>query len=999
MILPEDINFIPSQPEGVIWAKTYWDKTEMVSRWLPLWQHLDDAGAVAEYLWDHWLSPSVRGMIAQTFNGEQNAKRITTFLAGAHDIGKATPAFAVSTSKHWVRLRDDIRKSGLPLQNDIPDRKKLPHGLASHIIMSNWLQERFGWVSMKTHQLAVIIGGHHGVPPDVRQVTDASYMEKLLGEQKWKSTQFRLLDRTARVFEINDALLSGMSEIAIPQTIQVLLTALVMIADWQASDVELFSMPLLGDQPIGGIHRIQSALAKIDLPLPWKPLLVEEEIDKRLRSRFSLPSSVVARPIQRATAEIALSIDIPGILVIEAPMGEGKTEAALLAAESLAQRSGASGCFVALPTQATTDAMFIRVLKWLEKLPQVGNDIVESAHSIILMHSKATLNNSFRDLNFKGEIVGIEQDNIDVSSNIEEQDTVNINPYVNNWTKGRKKGLLADFVVGTIDQLLFTSLKTRHLALRHLGVAGKVVILDEVHAYDVFMSVYLKRALEWLGAYGIPVILLSATLPDAKKRDLISAYQQGQNSQLSIARSSFEPEKSSWASPLSVSKQKSDLSLSGYSQNNHSNIENTYPLLTYLKNGKYVSTHVASSTREYHISLSTMSDSNEDLLSSLEYLMADGGCVLIVRNTVWRAQQTALFLRQSFGDDVRLVHSRFIGHHRIQNDQWLLDNFGAPSFIDHRAKQRPSRAIVVGTQVLEQSLDIDFDLLISDIAPIDLLLQRIGRLHRHKRGENESQRPSRLRSPKCIIVGVSDWDSNPPKISDGLTKIYSESSLLRSAALILEKVNKSTPLDLPRDIKSLVENGYSNDPLGPDKWQEAMKDARKKEQKEIDKLYDKAKIFLLNSPQDPGSSIMGWLNAGIGEVDDTSSGIAQVRNGDDSFEVILLMLDSNNQLRIPDGPHKYAGEVIPIDQNLEYPVAQAVAGCVIRLPSWYTRGTQGEQLIYILEHEYYIQEWQNNQLLRGQLILPIKSEGTLINGAYFKYGIQYGLEIEKSDRV
>ncbi|MEE2048662.1 CRISPR-associated helicase/endonuclease Cas3, partial [Nocardiopsis tropica] len=92
------------------------------------------------------------------------------------------------------------------------------------------------------------------------------------------------------------------------------------------------------------------------------------------------------------------------------------------------------------------------------------------------------------------------------------------------WLRGRKKGMLSSFAVGTVDQLLFTGLKSKHLALRHLAMAGKVVVIDEAHAYDTYMNAYLDRALSWLGRYGVPVVVLSATLPARRRRELAEAY-------------------------------------------------------------------------------------------------------------------------------------------------------------------------------------------------------------------------------------------------------------------------------------------------------------------------------------------------------------------------------------------------------------------------------------------------------------------------------------------
>lgn len=200
----------------------------------------------------------------------------------------------------------------------------------------------------------------------------------------------------------------------------------------------------------------------------------------------------------------------PGVMVVEAPMGIGKTEAALAAAEVLAYRFHCGGLIVALPTMATTDAMFGRVLAWVRSLP--------SPHqlSMYLAHSKAALNDEAGTLprHCAGHLY-------------DEQGKASAAAVAMGWLSGRKKGVLSTFVVATIDQVLFGALRSRHLALRHLALAGKVVIVDEVHAADAYMRAYLCRALQWLGAYGTPVVLLSATLPPDQREELLNAYESG----------------------------------------------------------------------------------------------------------------------------------------------------------------------------------------------------------------------------------------------------------------------------------------------------------------------------------------------------------------------------------------------------------------------------------------------------------------------------------------
>ena len=215
------------------------------------------------------------------------------------------------------------------------------------------------------------------------------------------------------------------------------------------------------------------------------------------------------RDVQSKLADAVNNAKNPGIVILEAPMGLGKTEAALIAAETLAAKSGRSGLFFGLPTQATSNGIFPRIAQWLKSLSQD----MEEKRALRLVHGKAFLNDFYTGLA--------------KASNMDEDGEERGSFVVNQWFAGKKVAIMDDFVVGTVDQLLIMALKQKHLALRHLGLSKKIVVIDEVHAYDAYMDQYLNMALEWLGAYNVPVILLSATLPKKSRADFIDHYLMG----------------------------------------------------------------------------------------------------------------------------------------------------------------------------------------------------------------------------------------------------------------------------------------------------------------------------------------------------------------------------------------------------------------------------------------------------------------------------------------
>ncbi|WP_432246676.1 CRISPR-associated endonuclease Cas3'' [Streptomyces sanyensis] len=152
----------------VVWAKH--DRDD--DGWLPLWRHMADSAAVAGVLWDQWLPARVREFVSAPLpEGERDGRRLVVWLAGVHDIGKVTPAFACQVEP----LADRMRGAGLGMATQRqmgPDRRMARHGLAGQLLLQEWLEECHGWPGRATAQFGVVVGGHHGVPPDHAQIHD-----------------------------------------------------------------------------------------------------------------------------------------------------------------------------------------------------------------------------------------------------------------------------------------------------------------------------------------------------------------------------------------------------------------------------------------------------------------------------------------------------------------------------------------------------------------------------------------------------------------------------------------------------------------------------------------------------------------------------------------------------------------------------------------------------------------------------------------------------------
>ncbi|GGV90842.1 CRISPR-associated helicase Cas3' [Streptomyces massasporeus] len=945
--------------------------------WLPLWRHMEDSAAVAGLLWDEWLPRGVRRLVAEALPlGEADARALAVWLAGVHDVGKAAPAFACQVDQ----LADMMRYQGLEMRSARavgPDRRIAPHGLAGQVLLGEWLEERYGWPAARTGQFTVAVGGHHGVPPEHGQIKALYEHEELLrtpgpSSGVWRQVQTELLDACADRFGVAERL-GEWRAVRVSQPVQVLLTALVIVSDWIASNEELF--PYFPDgAACSDEERVAAAWRGLDLPAPW---LAEESAaspQELFVSRFGLPEGAEVRPVQEAAVELAREMESPGLMIVEAPMGEGKTEAALAVAEIFAARSGAGGVFFALPTMATGNAMFPRLLDWLAGLPGVAGE----RRSVHLAHSKAALNEDFAGLMAReGRVAAVDVDSAVDSSRQQPADgrSASAELVAHAWLRGRKRAMLASFVAGTVDQLLFMGLKSRHLALRHLAIAGKVVVIDEAHAYDTYMSVYLDRVLSWLGAYRVPVVVLSATLPATRRRELLQAYA-GREAEAVVEK----------------------VGETG-----------AYPLLTaVIPGGVPVVRCPEASGRATDVEVERLADDLGGLADRLEAELVGGGCVLVVRNTVRRVLETARVLRDRFGvDDVTVAHSSFVDVDRAAKDRELLRRFGPPG----KATGRPAgRHIVVASQVAEQSLDVDFDLLVSDLCPVDLLLQRMGRLHRHRRGDGQSERPERLRTARCLLTGASwgDGVADVPEPVRGSVAVYGRYALLRSAAVLLPHLEggPQRPVRLPSDISVLVQGAYGPGPVGPESWAAALGEARVQFDEHRADQRERASVFRLGDVGRPGRPLFGWVAAGVGDTDDSRVGRAQVRDSRESVEVVVVQRrDDGSLVTLPwleeDRKGRQRGGLeLPQDQPPAPFVGRAAASCGLRLPLQFSYAATMDRAIEELE-QLYVPAWQgkDSPWLAGQLILTLDEDcQTQLAGFSLRYSRLDGLEVTR-DRV
>lgn len=723
-----------------IWAKTAtkgrWGVTlqEGEPSWHPLICHMIDVAMVALRLWQYILPPVVKEQMQASLglDNPEHAGRWVAYFAGLHDLGKASPHFAFKWREGAERLMaEGFKPPGV--------RRAVPHGFITAYRMRDVLH-RLGIKKANGVAIGRAVGAHHGLFPDPITMDD---VRESVGGDRWRKAQDELAALLAHILQV-DTLPVPTGDLLSDNAFLIRLAGLTSVADWIGSNHDYF--PFVGD----------------DVRLPAYPRRARWQAMKALIDLgwFQRPERVEALPfhelfdflpnlLQSHVEAIAQQLEGPSLVLLEYPMGGGKTEAALYLANTLQASAGQQGFYVALPTMATSNQMFERVAQYL------SNRFPERRINLQLLHGRADLNPSFARLLRRGQalpdalLIG---DGADPEANL----------LAAEWFTHKKQALLAPFGIGTVDQALLAALDIKHYFVRLFGLAGKVVVLDEIHAYDTYMQSLLGHLLTWLAACGSSVILLSATLPASTRSELRAAFSRG------LGRAYQEDGSST-----------------------------PYPRITWISGNGAGGVHIEGTPRRT-VLLRQFNPADGDWMAALRERLAPGGCAAVLCNTVGRAQETFTALQAYFApEELMLFHARYPFDDRMLREQMVLERFG-------KHGERPQRMVCVATQVIEQSLDIDFDLMVTELAPVDLILQRSGRVWRHPR----SDRPGHFDAPELWLLLPPVSPEGVPEFDRASTRVYDEHLLLRSY-LALSNV---PALVIPDEVEALIEAVYQPTP-------------------------------------------------------------------------------------------------------------------------------------------------------------------------------------------
>ncbi|MCL7750267.1 CRISPR-associated helicase Cas3' [Guyparkeria hydrothermalis] len=615
-------------------------------------------------------------------------------VAGAHDLGKVSPTFVAKI----LRAIDSECAVDPTLLRAVagfdPDIEK---NWGGHAGVSQCAATSMG----APPPVPEILGQHHGYSP---QVEGRSGDDESFGGSAWQR------EREALVEALKKAMASDWPENIDPVQARVL-AGLTTVADWIGS----------------GRH--------FDDPSePW-----EDRVDQAVHDAGYIPFSVRAGlgfedifpfSANEAQARLSEAVEGPGVYLLEAPMGMGKTEAALYAAYGQLAAGKATGIYFALPTQLTSNRIHARFQRFLEGILEPGDPMARA----MLLHSGAWLVES--EMGEEGRPGG-------------------------SWFSHAKRGLLFPFAVGTLDQALMAVMNVKHGFVRAFGLAGKVVVLDEVHTYDAYTGTLLDELVDFLCKAGCTVIILTATLSRPRRNQLLHREAH----------------------------------------------RDDYPLVTSAPEAGDVAEIPLERPRSRSVELAWCRETEPVIEEALRRAF-DGQHILWIENSVFEAQERFRVLSaraRDAGIEIGLLHSRFTASDRESLEDRWVGRFGRGG----RAGSSGGGCILVGTQVLEQSLDIDADYLVARFCPTDMLFQRLGRLWRHE----GTARPAGSRCEAAILApALVDAVENPSKAFGSTEAVYDAYVLCRSLGVWQDRGE----IKLPEDIRPMIDATYrAREETGP----------------------------------------------------------------------------------------------------------------------------------------------------------------------------------------
>lgn len=872
-----------------LWAKS---QVGEQTSWHPLVLHLLDVAACADVILER--EPEVtRQRMGQVLGlSWPLARPWLLLLIACHDLGKGCPGFQCK----WKNL------SGL--DPGVSPDTTINHAFVSQVELFDLLCER-AWPEDLAELVADAVGCHHGERAKPNTLSNLSGNRRALGKPEWQQARRDIFEALLTVFAPENV----PTKASLDGPDFMLLAGLTSFADWIGSNESVFQFGIPKDcddlQKWFDRRRAENAEKALDA-IGWAIRAPLAKSSRSFREVFGFPP----RPLQQATADALASLGQPAILLVEAPMGEGKTEAAFYAHLELQRCFGHRGLYIALPTKATGNAMFRRTLRFLT------DQGCERRLDLQLLHGGTLLNDDFQRLKITG--IHDPQSPGDVRAG--------------EWFTHKKRALLSEYGVGTIDQALLTILPVRHQFVRLWGLANRVVVFDEVHAYDAYTGTLLLHLLSWLLALGSSVILLSATLPPGFRRKLAELTQAGVT-----------------------------------------DTDVCYPRLSVYTRGQAVSqsTFPTDPERRLQITIQPVAAELPVLREVLDSQLIEGGYALALVNTVQRAQELYRLYsngepvlvegqpvgkRLADGTEIYLFHARFPADRRQQREDAVLAMFGPPDA--DKPGERMGRKILIATQVAEQSLDLDFDLIATDLAPIDLLLQRAGRLWRHKRGVRQ------VEHPVLIVAGLAG--DAPPNFGKPLWwgAVYREDVLLRTWCLLQDKPE----IRLPDVIDPFVQAVYEEAVEIPDFLQDRHGRAvTENKGKSLAHIFEADKA-IIGFPDDAF-----WKDpACFSLYDEDEPGahrtlMAHTRLGDDSVVVIPL----------------WEADVFNPDTTPDFQQAK----------DWFLRAMSlsRKSVVKRLQRDGVPEGWKSNSLLRNAYPLLLDTESRWVADSGIQLSDELGL--------